>query len=53
MAFPFQVGLDGGGGVEAWEVAAGGVIAPPDWAGLQPNDRRERSELPVLQLARR
>ena len=53
MAFPFQVGLDGGGGVEAREVAAGGVIAPPDWAGLRPNDRRERSELPVLQLARR
>ena len=53
VAFPFQVGLDGGGGVEAREVAAGGVIAPPDWAGLRPNDRRERSELPVLQLARR
>ena len=53
VAFSFEVRLDGNSGGKSWEVAANGVIAPPDWAGLRPNDRRERSELPVLQLARR
>ena len=48
VAFPFQVGLDGGSSSEAREVATNEVIAPLDWASLRPNDRRERSELPVL-----
>ena len=53
VALSFQVSLDGGSGGEAREMAANGVIASPDWAGLRPNVRRERTELPALQLARR
>jgi len=52
MALSFQVGFDGGGGWEAREVSADGVITPPDRAGLWPNDRRERSRLPELKPAR-
>ena len=53
MAFSFQVRFYVGGSREAREASAGGVLTPPDWAGLPPNDRREQPKLPELKTARR